>query len=119
VCTPGVFSRVYPCSVGLENYGKEALSSEELCFLSGLADGWWMLKSPTTRIGKGVKGRARAGATVLSVMVLPHTLWQLIRWNLSTVVPKRERAAISRVAISDLPVKIGVMVVIPIRDLKT
>jgi len=40
-------------------------------------------------------------------------------WNLSTVVKKREEAAISRVAISDLPVKIGVMVAIPISDLKT
>jgi len=40
-------------------------------------------------------------------------------WNLSTVVPKREGVVISRVAIADLPVKIGVMVVISMSDLKT
>jgi len=53
VCTPRVFRSVYPCSAALEKYGKEALSSQELCFLSGSADGSWMLTSPTTRVGKG------------------------------------------------------------------
>ena len=40
VCTPGMFRRVYPYSAALEKYGKEVLSSEELCFLRGSADGW-------------------------------------------------------------------------------
>ena len=33
-----------------------------------------MLKSPTTKIGKAVFGRARVGKTVLSVAVKPHML---------------------------------------------
>ena len=33
-----------------------------------------MLKSPTTKVGKGAAGRARRGDTVLSVAVDPHTL---------------------------------------------
>ena len=74
MCTPGVLRRVYLCSVALEQSGKEALSSEELCVLSGSADGWWMLKSPTTRVGKGERGWAKVGVTVLSVMVFPYTL---------------------------------------------
>jgi len=40
-------------------------------------------------------------------------------WNLSSVVPKREGAVISRVAVSDLPVKIGAMVLISMSDQKT
>jgi len=74
VCTPGMFKRVNPCSAAVAKYGKEALSSEELCFLRGSADRWWMLKSPTTRVGKEERGRASVGATVLSVMVFPRPL---------------------------------------------
>jgi len=33
-----------------------------------------MLKSPTTRMGKDVDGRARVGDTVLSVAVEPQTV---------------------------------------------
>jgi len=32
-----------------------------------------MLMSPTTRVGKGVFGRARVGETLLSVAVEPYT----------------------------------------------
>jgi len=65
---------VYPSSVALEKYGKEALSLEELCLLIGSAEGLCMLKSPITKVGKGVLGSARVGDTVLSVAVEPHTL---------------------------------------------
>ena len=74
MCTPGMFRRVYPGSAALEMYGNEALSSEELCFLRGSADRWWRLKSATTSVSKEERVRARVGATVLSVMVFPHTL---------------------------------------------
>jgi len=33
-----------------------------------------MLKSPTSRVGKAMLGRARVGETVLSVAVQPQTL---------------------------------------------
>jgi len=69
-----VFRSLYPSFAALEKYGKEALSSEELWLLIGSAEGWCILKSPTTKVGKGVFGRARVGDTVFSVAIEPHTL---------------------------------------------
>src|SRR5438309_1210903 len=81
VYTPGILRSEKPRSVAREKYGKETDISVGLYSLDGSAIGLWMLKSPTTRVGRGEGGKANSGETVRADREDPTRQYRLTMRN--------------------------------------